>query len=209
MTDLNLPTAPDLARHFVAEDYSAPQKIVAIGYSAGGLEPCLRLVESLEPGCGRAYVILPHLSRTHRSLLVEILTRHARLKVCAIHHQQTLRADTIYVLPENKEAEMRGLTLTLLPRPPSAMNCCITKFFTSLATQHGRRAVGVILSGAGVGGEGGTGIERIKNAGGQTFAQDPHTAIFSDMPRQALRTGRVDFCLPADAIGRTLGTCSS
>lgn len=186
---------------------AAPRKIVAIGYSAGGLEPCLRLIEELRPGCGRAYVVLPHLARAHRSQLVPILARHAHLNVCAIRHHQTLRADTIYVLPENQWAEMRGLTLFLVPRPPQALNCCITKFFTSLAVNQGPRSVGVILSGAGVGGEGGTGIERIKNAGGQTFAQDPRTAVFADMPQQALRTGRVDHCLDPAALGRALGSC--
>lgn len=185
----------------------SPSRIVAIGYSAGGLEPCLDLIGELKAGSRQAYVILPHLAREYVSQLSSILQKRTPLPVTPIHHGGRLNADTIHVLPPNQWAYLRGETFRLVPRPPIRLNCCITEFLTSLASELGPRSVGVILSGSAVGAEGATGIDRIKSVGGTTFAQDPATATFPHMPQQAIGTGQVDHVLPAAEIGRVLARC--
>lgn len=185
----------------------SPGKIVAIGYSAGGLEPCLDVIAQLQPDCGQAYVVLPHLSRDYVSQLVTVLQRRTRLPVTPIRHEARATVDTIHVLPPNQWAYLRGETFRLVPRPIGHLNCCITEFLTSMAGEFGTRGVGVILSGSAVGAEGATGIDRVKQAGGTTYAQDPATALFPHMPRQALGTGRVDHTLTPAEIGRALARC--
>ena len=51
--------------------------VVAIGASAGGLEALTQLVEQLSHDSGMAYVIVQHLDPKHKSMLTELLSRHA------------------------------------------------------------------------------------------------------------------------------------
>ena len=51
----------------------------------------------------------------------------------------------------------------------------------------GERAIGVVLSGTGR--DGTEGLRAIQAAGGITFAQDPSTAQFDEMPRSAIAAG--------------------
>jgi two-component system CheB/CheR fusion protein len=74
----------------------------------------------------------------------------------------------------------------------------IGSFFASLAEDRGPSAIGVVLSGTGT--DGTHGLAAIKAAGGITFVQDPASAKFDGMPRNALESGAADFCLSPEAI---------
>lgn len=77
----------------------SPRRIVGIGYSAGGLEPCLELMSEISAESRDAIVILPHLSRHFVSQLVEILQRYTPLAVNPIRNGQRAGAGNVYVLP--------------------------------------------------------------------------------------------------------------
>lgn len=63
--------------------------------------------------------------------------------------------------------------------------------------------MGVVLSG--MGSDGSLGLRAIKERAGAVFAQDPGTAKFSAMPRNAVDTGMVDVIAPAEELaGRIL-----
>jgi two-component system chemotaxis response regulator CheB len=62
--------------------------------------------------------------------------------------------------------------------------------------------VGVVVTG--MGRDGADGIVHIKKLGGATIAQDEKTSSIFGMPREAIRTGCVDFILPPDEISRKL-----
>ena len=53
---------------------------------------------------------------------------------------------------------------------------------------------------SGTGSDGASGLKRVKELGGVTFAQDPHDAEYDGMPRNAIATGLVDYVLPAAAM---------
>jgi len=57
--------------------------IVAIGASAGGLEPILQLLEALPANTGAAYVILQHLPAGHESLVPELIRARTPMTVTA------------------------------------------------------------------------------------------------------------------------------
>ena len=75
-------------------------------------------------------------------------------------------------------------------------------FFRSLAHDIGPRAIGIVLSGTGS--DGSLGLKNIKVEGGLTIAQEPETAEFSDMPRNAIATKDVDFILPPEKMGELI-----
>lgn len=75
-------------------------------------------------------------------------------------------------------------------------------FLRSLAEERRERAVGILFSGAGS--DGTLGVRAIRGAGGLTIAQDPQSAQFEDMPRNANATGLVDSVLPPNEMPEAL-----
>ena len=59
-------------------------------------------------------------------------------------------------------------------------------FLRSLAQDQRHLAIGVIFSGTGS--DGASGLKRVKELGGVTFAQDPQDAEYDSMPRNAIAT---------------------
>jgi two-component system CheB/CheR fusion protein len=78
----------------------------------------------------------------------------------------------------------------------------IDHFFRSLAQEHGSRAIGIILSGAGS--DGALGLAEIKDQGGITFVQEERSARFPGMPHSAIMHGSIDFILPPAGIAQEL-----
>lgn len=70
--------------------------IVGIGASAGGLEALTQLMHSLPIDNNSAYIIAQHLSPTHKTMLVELLSRETRLTVKNAENKEQIIANTIY-----------------------------------------------------------------------------------------------------------------
>lgn len=168
--------------------------IVGIGASAGGLEALSELVKSIPENTGMAHVVIQHLSPDHPSIMDQLLSTHAKIPVVKIKDRQTVKPDTIYVLPAGPYATVEGSTLHLHDRDPEqAVRAPIDQFLQSLAEARGRSAFAVILSGTGS--DGTVGIRAIKQAGGFVIVQKSESARFPGMPDSAAATGLVDFTL--------------
>ncbi len=177
--------------------------IVGIGASAGGLEALSDLIRALPDDLGVPYIVVQHLSPTHRSMMVPLLARETSMLVKDAEDGETPLANVIYVTPANwniilKDGTMRLLVpgKTVLPKPSA------TALFNSMAEEKGEDAIGVILSGTGS--DGSAGIAAIKAAGGFTFAQDPEAAKYSGMPQAAISTGCVEWVLSCKGIAEEL-----
>ena len=170
---------------------SATFPIVGVGASAGGLEAFSELVKNLPGDFGGSVVLVTHLSPTHPSNLVPILSRVAKLPVIEIMHGQALQRGQIYIIPANAEVTLGHQAFVLEPRSETGgPHLPIDILFNSLAHDQESPVVGVVLSGTGV--DGSFGLQAIRAAGGIAFAQDPVTARFSEMPAHAASLG-VDY----------------
>ena len=107
-----------------------------------------------------------------------------------------VRANEVYVIPANADLLLEDGTLIVIS-PRNRRNTQIDIFFSSIALAMGPLAVGIVFSG--YEGDGAAGCQRIKAAGGTTFAQDA-TAEVSSMPLRARATGSIDFVLPANEM---------
>ncbi|HYL37588.1 MAG TPA: chemotaxis protein CheB [Bryobacteraceae bacterium] len=178
--------------------------VVGIGASAGGLEAFRELLAALPNDTGLAYVLVSHLSKTHASMLSELLSKVAGMPVAEVKSAMPLRANHIYVIPPNATLVVEDGNLT--PRPIQAISrpvMVIDAFFRSLAQHRGSQAIGVVLSGTGT--DGTLGLAAIKAEGGIVFAQDQRTAKYPDMPRSAsAQFGSADFVLPPAQIAAEL-----
>lgn len=178
-------------------------RIVGVGSSAGGLEAVAALLRVLPEDAPLAVVCVSHLDPRHESNLVEILRRATRLAVSSVADGVTVEQGNVYVMPPNAEVTIARGKLHLAPRAKAGpISAPIDIFFSSLAHAVGPRAVGVVLSGSAS--DGTIGLKLIKEAGGATYAQDEASAKFSDMPRNAVRSGAVDHVLPPSLIGDAL-----
>ena len=152
-----------------------------------------------------AFIVLSHRRPGFDRLLGPLLETVTAMPVRAIAHQQRIEPNTVVLLPAEHDVALveERLLLSVREKTPGWPDT-FTKFLRSLASGAGSRGVAVILSG--LADDGSAALDRIKTAGGITFAQDD--AEWSDMPNHAIETGYVDFVLSSENIGRALATLS-
>lgn len=177
--------------------------IVAIGASAGGLEAISELLVALPPETGMAFVLVQHLDPAHQSLLPELLAKKTSMPVVQVRDALDVEAGYLYVIPPNATLTIAQQRFRLTRRPSGAgLHLPIDSFFVSLAEELGSAAVAVVLSGGNS--DGSRGARAIKQGGGIVFAQQPESARFPSMPRNAIETGCVDFVLRPEQIAHAL-----
>jgi two-component system, chemotaxis family, CheB/CheR fusion protein len=182
---------------------AANPPVVGIGASAGGLEAFTQLLNALPMDTGLAFVLVQHLEPTHKSVLTPLLARATRMPVEEVREGVHVEPNHVYVIPANADLSLLdGLLHIVGRRAPAGRHLPIDYFLTSLAQSRGAQAIGVILSGTAS--DGTAGIKAIKEAGGITFAQDPESAKFDGMPRNAIGSGCVDLVLPPERIAKEL-----
>ncbi|QBE65566.1 CheR family methyltransferase [Pseudoduganella lutea] len=177
--------------------------VVGLGASAGGLPALLRFFEHLPPDSGMAFVVILHLSPKHQSSADNVLQRATQMPVLQVVERTALKPDHVYVIAPNQQLSMDdgSLSVSELQRSPG-FHIAIDVFFRTLAAAHRERAFAIVLSGTGS--DGAVGIERVKEQGGITLAQEPSDAEHEGMPQAAINTGMIDFVLPAAEIGSKL-----
>lgn len=186
--------------------------VVAVGASAGGFEAITELLAGLRSEMRLAIVIVQHLDSGGESLLMERLQSNESRPIVLVDRPRSIQAGTIYLAPGGHDIELRGARLCPPPVQSAADRAAgkekqpklrsIDAFFYSLAECKDVERIGVILSGAG--NDGTFGLKAISDAGGMTFAQEPHSAQFDSMPRNAATTGVADHVLTPSEIAREL-----
>ncbi len=182
-----------------------PLVIVGLGASAGGLEALQLFLSNLPPDHDNiAYVVVQHLSPTHKSMMRDLLARETTFDVLEIQSGLLPKANTVYITPPDRDVILvnglfhleKPLDRWIGPKPS------VDKFFISLAQEKNEHAVGVILSGTGT--DGSQGVRAIRAEGGIAIAQKPEQAKYDGMPASAIQTKSVDYILPAEEIAKEI-----
>lgn len=203
--DLGEPKSLELPQASVARSISAdaPTQVVGIGASAGGLEALERFFSRMPVNSGLAFVVIQHLSPDFKSLTDELLSRRTPLPMLQAQDGQSLRADTVFLLPPKKDMIVSGGRRLLKDKDPKqGMTLPIDHFLRSLAQDLRERAIAIILSGTGS--DGSRGLRDIHEAGGLVLAQTPESAKFDGMPKSAIKTGCVDLVLSPEEMPEAL-----
>ena len=172
--------------------------VVGVGASAGGLEALQRLFGELRRPTRAAFVVIQHLAPDHRSMMVELLSRHCELPVTTAEPAAPLEADHVYLMPPGVTMTLAANQFTFEPRPASGISLPIDLFLGSLSQVAPERSIGVILSGSGS--DGSIGATHLRAAGGYVLVQTPETAKFDSMPRSTLAATAVDATLTPEEI---------
>ncbi len=198
-TDNNDPFGEQPLNRPIGDDFL----VVGLGASAGGIRAFKEFFANVPPRSGMAYVVILHLSPEHESHLAEVLQFATEMPVTQVQETVKIEPNHVYVIPPNKSLAINDghLALSEITRVEER-RAPVDIFFRTLATSKTAHAVCVVLSGTGPNGS--MGLKRVKEMGGICIVQEPAEAEYSDMPRNSIATGLVDYVLPVAEIPRKI-----
>jgi two-component system CheB/CheR fusion protein len=189
ITEINI--QPEEVKENTHETNGLLFPIVGIGASAGGLEALEQFLSNVSEDTGMAYVIVQHLDPTHKGMLPEILQRISKMKVFQVKDRMVVKPNCVYVIPPNKTMTIKhGILYLHKPVQTRGQRLPIDVFLYSLAED--RKELGVSLIMSGMGSDGSLGTRAMKENNGTTMVQEPGSAKFDSMPRNAIDTVTVD-----------------
>jgi two-component system CheB/CheR fusion protein len=170
--------------------------VVGIGASAGGLAAFedffSGITKKLETDL--AFVLVQHLAPNHKSMLTEIIQLYTCMQVFEVKDGMKVQPNCTYIIPPKYDMAFVQGKLHLYEQTMPRSQCfTIDFFFRSLAKDQLEHAIGIVLSGTGS--DGTLGIKAIKDLGGMVMVQQPDSAEYDGMPRNAIATSLVDYQL--------------
>lgn len=181
----------------------ARRDIIVLGTSAGGIEALQVVARGLPEGLPAAVFVVQHIAPTADGALPAILSRAGPLPARFAVNGEPIRRGRIYVAPPDLHMLIHRDVVHVTHGPrENRVRPAIDPLFRSAAYAHGPRVVGVILTG--LLDDGSAGLVAIKERGGVAVVQDPETAMFPSMPRNALENVPVDMRLALEDIPQAL-----
>ncbi len=175
-----------------------------MGASAGGIA-ALKTILSKLPEEFPASVFITHTSPTAPGSLDQVLGSVCPVPVRMAKDREKIDGGRIYVAPPNLHLIIkRGFIRNAFLPKENGTRPAIDPMFRSAAHSYARRAIGCLLTGYLDDGAAGLGV--IKDEGGITVVQDPHTAQHPEMPLSAIQSLKPDYIVPLDEIAPLLVT---
>ncbi len=175
-------------------------KVIAMGASAGGLEPVMAILQTLPATFPLPVILVLHIPERRDSGLVEVLAKHSKMPVCQAEDKAPVRTGTVYVAgPSYHVSVEKNHRFSLSDELPLQYSRpSIDVLFRSVADAYGRSALAVLLSGASA--DGAMGLASIKENKGTTLVQKPENARFALMPLAALKLHQPDGTLTVEEL---------
>ena len=170
----------------MAQNEIAPFPVVVIGGSAGSLEVLLGIVRGLPVNTNAVIVVVVHRRNDSESVLEDIIAHLTRLRVAEVEDKDMVEPGSVYIAPPDYHLLFEGEGSFSLDSSERVnySRPSIDVTFESVAGVFGKRALGILLSGANA--DGAAGLLAMRVAGCHTIAQNPATADVDFMPRQAI-----------------------
>jgi two-component system chemotaxis response regulator CheB len=179
-------------------------RLVGIGASTGGPPVLQTILSSLPKDFPAPILIVQHIARGFLPGMVEWLNQTTGLRVHVATHGATMLPGHAYIAPDDFHlgaAPSGRVTLAREP-PENGLRPSVSYLFRSLAENHGRTAVGVLLTGMGK--DGAAELKLMRDRGAFTIAQDRDSSVVHGMPGEAILLGAAQYVLPADRIAGAL-----
>ncbi len=177
--------------------------VIVVGASAGGVSSLMQLVSGLPEDLSAAVAVALHVPEESPSALPSILSREGPLTATHAADGEALLHGRIYVAPPGRHLLVKRRTVRTVNGPnENGHRPAIDPLFRTAARAHGRRTIGVILSGSLD--DGTAGLYSVKQHGGTALVQDPDDALFDSMPVNAIENVAVDFVGDVPALTKEL-----
>lgn len=197
-------TLPLPACHADSPRPSVSGRVFAIASSTGGPQALSLILAALPADFPAPIIVAQHISDGFAAGMAEWLGKLCKLKVRLAEVGDRLQAGTIYISPSEATLSLTpARSIELLPRPGSDIyrpNC--NAMLASLASVCGADGVAIILTG--MGRDGAEGMARVKDAGGQTLAQDEGSSVIFGMNKVAIDAGAIRSVLPLAEIAAAM-----
>ena len=186
-------------------DYkAAPDHILAIGASTGGVEALLTILSTFTADCP-ATVVTQHMPASFTGSFAARLDKASGASVSEAVDGAILKPGHVYIAPGGlTHLEVSGA----MPRcrlsqgdTVSGHRPSVDMLFGSVARLR-RPMTGVILTG--MGRDGAKGLLEMRNAGGHTLGQDEASSVVYGMPRVAHEIGAVERQLPLSRLSSAI-----
>ena len=185
------------------------QAVVVMGVSTGGPTTLLDILPKLPADLPAPVALVQHMPPTFTASFAKRLDEECAIAVKEAEQNEPLLPGHVYLAPGGYQMTItasllgRGLVTHLSDRPKGLQFCpSVDVLFESVAEGHGRRIVGVLLTG--MGSDGARGMVQIRKAGGITIAESEETAIVFGMPREAIAMGGAEFVAPSTKIAEQI-----
>lgn len=177
--------------------------VLAIGGSAGSVQPLIEVVRDLPEDLPAPVMVTIHVGQQTR--LPKILSRSGPLPAEFAGDHDVLEPGRIYIAPRGRHLIASDGLAVLSPGPlVNRHRPAVDVMFASTAEWGAARAVAVVLSGALD--DGAVGAALIDLAGGQVLVQDPVEAEFTGMPTAALAAASRARAIPVRRLAHEIRT---
>jgi two-component system chemotaxis response regulator CheB len=201
VADFSLPICR--GRFLAVEALMTHCNVIVIGASAGGVSSLTALVSMLPQELPAAMAVALHVPEESTSSLPQILTRGGALRATHAVDREPLLHGRIYVAPPGHHLLVKRHNMRVVKGPnENGHRPAVDPLFRTAARAHGRRVLGVVLSGSLD--DGTAGLVAIKEHGGRALVQDPNDAMFAGMPQSAIENVLVDFVGDVPAVANEL-----
>ncbi len=183
----------------------APQRLIGVGASTGGVEALRELLAAL-PANMPPILIAQHMPAGFTETFARRLDTLCRMHVKQAEDNEAVRTGVAYLAPGGRHLVLarRGAGSGLRVPDDAPVNRhrpSVDTLFRSIARSAGSNAVGVMLTG--MGGDGAEAMLEMSQNGAYTIAQDEASCVVFGMPRQAIAAGGVREIAPlAEIAGR-------
>ncbi len=186
------------------------EKIVVVGASTGGTEALRVFLEAL-PHNSPGTVVVQHMPENFTTAFAQRLNDLCQVTVKEASNNDSVLPGHVLIAPGNKHTllrrsgaryyvEIKDGPLVSRHRPS------VDVLFRSASRYAGKNTCGVIMTG--MGDDGAKGMAELKEAGATNIAQDEDTCVVFGMPKEAIKTGGVDYILPLQTIaGKVIQIC--
>ncbi|HEY5493131.1 MAG TPA: chemotaxis response regulator protein-glutamate methylesterase [Candidatus Anoxymicrobiaceae bacterium] len=183
-------------------------RLVVMGASAGGPRALAEIIPSLPEEMPASLVIVQHMPEPFTGSFAERLNSKANIDVREAEQGDELEPGLGFVVPGGQDLVFEKIggdkvRVKLLPTVARhGASPVIDVTMESAAQVFGARTIGVLLSG--MGSDGAMGLGMIRDAGGETIAQNEETCLVFGMPKAAIERKLVSEVLPLDKIAEAV-----
>ena len=183
----------------INSDYQGEPQIVGIAVSTGGPGTLLTIVKNLPANFPIPVVIVQHITAQFLEPLVSWLDGMTKLRVSIAQEGQNAQKGNIYFAPIGKHLIVTKSGRFKLLEMPKTLHIPSANFlFESLASNYGKNAIGIQLTG--MGDDGVAGLKAMYEQSAFTIAQDEASSIVFGMPKAAIEAGAVRQVVALDDI---------
>ena len=199
--------------HYHTFSDNLPFDSVVIGSSTGGPSAIEAVISKFPGNLAIPVLIAQHMPENFVPSFVQRLNKVSPLEVVMGKKDMKILAGSIIIAPGSRNMiarknEIGEAVIGFTSERFKEFNYpSIDALMESVSDVYNKKTIGIVLTGMGK--DGTSGIKKIKENGGFTIAQDEKTSVVFGMPKEAIKSGKIDRIVPIQEVGNFVVSCLS